>query len=65
MGGRIMVFPGVISDKEVRQSDYVTSNLILFGTKETNAIIEKFCRTSCRCTSMLMPRITDWSISSP
>ncbi|MCK7541540.1 MAG: hypothetical protein MZV63_66980 [Marinilabiliales bacterium] len=42
MGGRIMVFPRVISDKEVRQSDYVTSNLILFGTKETNAIIEKF-----------------------
>ena len=24
MGGRIMVFPRVISDKEVRQSDYVT-----------------------------------------
>ena len=41
-GGRIMVFPRVISDKEVRQSDYVTSNLILFGTKETNAIIDKF-----------------------
>ncbi|MFZ2286262.1 MAG: alpha/beta hydrolase-fold protein [Bacteroidales bacterium] len=41
-GGRIMVFPRVVSDKEVRQSDYVTSNLILFGTKETNAIIEKF-----------------------
>lgn len=41
-GGRIMVFPRVISDKEVRQSDYVTSNLILFGTRETNAIIEKF-----------------------
>ncbi len=41
-GGRIMVFPRVISDKEVRQSDYVTSNLILFGTRETNAIIEYF-----------------------
>jgi len=41
-GGRIMVFPRVISDKEVRQSDYVTSNLVLFGTRETNAIIEKF-----------------------
>jgi len=37
-----MVFPRVVSDKEVRQSDYVTSNLILFGTRETNAIIEKF-----------------------
>jgi pimeloyl-ACP methyl ester carboxylesterase len=42
MGGRIMVFPRVVSDKEVRQSDYVTSNLILFGTRETNAIIDKF-----------------------
>lgn len=42
MGGRILVYPRVISDKEVRQSDYITSNLILFGTRETNAIIEKF-----------------------
>ncbi len=42
MGGLIMVFPRVISDKEIRQSDYVTSNLILFGTRETNAVIEKF-----------------------
>ena len=42
MGGRIMVFPRVIADKDVRQSDYVTSNLVLFGTRETNAIIEKF-----------------------
>jgi dienelactone hydrolase len=41
-GGRIMVFPRVISDQQVRQSDYVTSNLILFGTRETNAVIEKF-----------------------
>jgi hypothetical protein len=42
MGGRIMVFPRVLSDKELRQSDYDNSNLILFGTKETNAIIAKF-----------------------
>lgn len=42
MGGRIMVFPRVVSDQEVRQSDYENSNLILFGTRETNAIIEKF-----------------------
>jgi len=42
MGGRIMTFPRVISDKQIRQSDYETSNLILFGTRETNAIIEKF-----------------------
>ncbi|MBN1791397.1 MAG: hypothetical protein JW830_12925 [Bacteroidales bacterium] len=42
MMGRIMVFPRVISDKQIRQSDYETSNLILFGTRETNSIIEKF-----------------------
>jgi pimeloyl-ACP methyl ester carboxylesterase len=42
MGGRILFYPRVISDKEVRQSDYITSNLVLFGTRETNAIIEKF-----------------------
>lgn len=42
MAGRIMVFPRVLSDTQVRQSDYDNSNLILFGTKETNAIIEKF-----------------------
>jgi pimeloyl-ACP methyl ester carboxylesterase len=42
MAGRIMVFPRVLSDKELRQSDYDNSNLILFGTKETNAIIAKF-----------------------
>jgi len=42
MAGRIMVFPRVISDLEVRQSDYETSNLVLFGTKETNSIIAKY-----------------------
>ena len=42
MSGRIMVFPMVLSDKELRQSDYENSNLILFGTRETNAIIAKF-----------------------
>jgi hypothetical protein len=42
MGGRIMVFPRVIADREIRSSDYVTSNLILFGTRETNSVIEKF-----------------------
>ena len=42
MMGRVMVFPRVLSDKELRQSDYDISNLVLFGTRETNAIIEKF-----------------------
>lgn len=37
--GRYMVFPRVVSDKELRPSDYENTNLILFGTKKTNAII--------------------------
>ncbi len=40
--GRVMFFPRVVSDQEVRPSDLETSNLILFGTKETNTLIEKF-----------------------
>ncbi|MCE7066863.1 alpha/beta hydrolase-fold protein [Dyadobacter sp. CY326] len=40
--GRIMFFPRVLSDKEVRPSDIESSNLILFGTKETNAMIAKY-----------------------
>ncbi|MCF0060872.1 alpha/beta hydrolase-fold protein [Dyadobacter chenwenxiniae] len=40
--GRIMFFPRVLSDKEVRESDIESSNLILFGTKETNAMIAKY-----------------------
>ena len=42
MGGRIMVFPRVVADRDVRPSDYVRSNLILFGTRETNSVIEHF-----------------------
>jgi len=41
MGGRIMVFPRVLSDKELRESDFDNCNIILFGTRETNLIIEK------------------------
>jgi poly(3-hydroxybutyrate) depolymerase len=37
--GRIMVFPRLVSDAEVRPSDLESSNLVLFGTKETNTII--------------------------
>ncbi|CAH0996114.1 hypothetical protein EMA8858_02244 [Emticicia aquatica] len=40
--GRVMVFPRTLSDKEVRPSDIEASNLILFGTKETNTLIGKF-----------------------
>ena len=40
--GRVMVFPRVLSDKEVRASDIERSNLVLFGDAETNGIIEKY-----------------------
>ncbi len=40
--GRIMFFPRVLADKEVRPSDLESANLILFGTKTTNALIEKY-----------------------
>ncbi len=41
-GGGTAVNPRVISDKQIRDSDYASSNLILFGTRETNAVIERF-----------------------
>ncbi|WP_353721470.1 alpha/beta hydrolase-fold protein [Dyadobacter sp. 676] len=40
--GRVMFFPRVLADKEVRPSDIESSNLILFGTKESNALISKY-----------------------
>lgn len=40
--GRIMFFPRIVADKDVRPSDLESCNLILFGTKETNLIIDKY-----------------------
>lgn len=40
--GRVMFFPRVLADSEVRPSDLQNSNLILFGTKETNTLIQKY-----------------------
>jgi poly(3-hydroxybutyrate) depolymerase len=40
--GRLMVFPRAVADKDVRPSDLESSNLILFGTKETNLLIARF-----------------------
>jgi hypothetical protein len=40
--GRVMFFPRVLADKELRPSDLESSNLILFGTRETNTVIEKY-----------------------
>ena len=40
--GRVMIFPRVVADNGVRQSDIETSNLVLFGTSETNSLIKKY-----------------------
>lgn len=40
--GRVMVFPRLLADSDVRPSDLETSNLVLFGTKETNSLIAQF-----------------------
>lgn len=39
--GRMMFFPRVISDRDLRPGDS-TAHLVLFGTKETNSIIERY-----------------------
>lgn len=39
--GRIMVFPRVLTDKQVRPSDLEEANLILFGDKNSNAVIQQ------------------------
>lgn len=39
--GRIMVFPRVVADKDVRQSDIESADLILLGDRTTNLLIEK------------------------
>jgi hypothetical protein len=44
--GRIAVYPRILSDKEVRPSDFEAANLVLFGTKETNLLIEKYAATA-------------------
>lgn len=59
MAGRIMIFPRVLADNELRQSDYDNSNLILFGTRETNSVIEKFAD---RLPMHLNPEAKDYGL---
>jgi poly(3-hydroxybutyrate) depolymerase len=40
--GRVMVFPRVLSDVEVRKNDFERSSLVLFGDVKTNTIIQKY-----------------------
>jgi len=40
--GRIGVFPRIVADKDVRPTDIKDANLVLFGTRETNLIIEQY-----------------------
>ncbi|UTA68142.1 alpha/beta hydrolase-fold protein [Emticicia sp. 21SJ11W-3] len=58
--GRVMVFPRLLSDKEVRPSDIESSNLILFGTKETNSLIDKF---SDKLPVQLKASATDYGLA--
>jgi poly(3-hydroxybutyrate) depolymerase len=39
--GRVMVFPRVVADRELRPSDLADSNLVLFGTAATNEAIAR------------------------
>jgi predicted esterase len=57
--GRLMVFPRVLADKDVRPSDLDSSNLVLFGTKETNGLIEKF---GDRLPIQLNPAAADYGL---
>ncbi|MFC0181786.1 prolyl oligopeptidase family serine peptidase [Pseudarcicella hirudinis] len=41
-GRSIFLFPRVVADKDLRASDLEGANLILFGTAETNLIIQKY-----------------------
>ncbi|MCB0517700.1 MAG: prolyl oligopeptidase family serine peptidase [Lewinellaceae bacterium] len=41
-GRSLLVFPRVISDREVKESDLAEGSLILFGTRETNSIIARY-----------------------
>jgi hypothetical protein len=36
-----LVNPRILADREVTADDYLSSNLVLFGTKETNSVIAK------------------------
>jgi predicted esterase len=40
--GSITIFPRVVADNRIRQSDFDLCNLVLFGTSETNSVIAKF-----------------------
>jgi poly(3-hydroxybutyrate) depolymerase len=40
--GRVMIFPRILSDKEVRPTDLESAHLVLFGTAKSNAIIAKY-----------------------
>jgi enterochelin esterase-like enzyme len=57
--GRIMVFPHVVADKDVRPSDLESSNLILFGTKETNKLVNQY---SDRLPMQLSAAATDYGL---
>lgn len=40
--GRVKVFPRIVADRNVRASDFETAHLVLFGTRSTNRVIERY-----------------------
>lgn len=57
---RVKVFPRVVADRNVRESDFATSNLVLFGTRSSNRIIERF---SDRLPLHLDPSAGDYGLA--
>lgn len=57
--GRIMYFPRILADREVRPSDLEGANLVLFGTKEINSLINQY---SDRLPMQLNESATDWGL---
>jgi pimeloyl-ACP methyl ester carboxylesterase len=57
--GRMMFFPRTISDKEVRPSDVESSNLVLFGSKESNSIIAQYAG---KLPVALKPGVTNYGL---
>ncbi|MDQ2946355.1 MAG: hypothetical protein M3Y27_10510, partial [Acidobacteriota bacterium] len=39
---RLLLSPRTVADRDVRPSDVASSNLVLFGTKETNTLIARY-----------------------
>ncbi len=57
--GTPLIFPRVVADNSLRESDYDLCNLVLFGTKETNSVIARFAD---KLPMHLSPAATDYGM---